>query len=72
MSNLLEVLDFHSNQYTLIKQGETFLLMGPHPLFIGISLVLVSSRFMELFLTDDVYICPMLINAFEDLVRKSR
>ncbi|CAF1406218.1 unnamed protein product [Adineta steineri] len=54
MNNLIEVLNFHSNQYSLIKQ------------------VLVSSKFMELFLTDDVYICSLMINIFEDIVRKSR
>ncbi|CAF1663524.1 unnamed protein product, partial [Adineta ricciae] len=54
MNNLLEVLNFHSNQYGLIKQ------------------VLISNKFMELFLTDDVYICALMINSFEDIVRKSR
>ncbi|CAF3080961.1 unnamed protein product [Rotaria sp. Silwood2] len=54
MNNLLEVLTFHSNQYSLIKK------------------VLASSKFMELFLTDDVKICPLMINIFEDIIRKSR
>jgi len=27
---------------------------------------------MELFLTDDIYVCPLMINTFEDIVRKSR
>jgi hypothetical protein len=54
MRNLIEVLNFHSNQYALIKQ------------------ILVSTKFMELFLTDDVYACILMINTFEDIVRKSR
>ncbi|CAF0820687.1 unnamed protein product [Rotaria sordida] len=54
MNNLLEVLSFHSNQYSLIKQ------------------VLVSPKFMELFLTDDVYICRLMIDTFENIIRKSR
>ena len=36
------------------------------------SLVLVSTKFMELFLTDDVYACILMINTFDDVVRKSR
>lgn len=27
---------------------------------------------MELFLSDDLYICPLMINTFDDIVRKSR
>jgi hypothetical protein len=37
-----------------------------------IYLVLISPKFMELFLTDDVNICPIMIDSFEDIVRKSR
>lgn len=72
MSNLLEVLNFHSNQYSLIKQGNTFFLFE---FFYKINIkfiVLTSTKFMELFLSDDHYICPLMINTFEDIVRKSR
>ncbi|CAF4065912.1 unnamed protein product, partial [Rotaria magnacalcarata] len=53
ISNLLELLAFHANEYSLIKQ------------------ILVSPKFMELFLTDDVYLCSLMISMFEDVIRKS-
>jgi CRISPR/Cas system-associated exonuclease Cas4 (RecB family) len=71
MINLREVLNFHSNQHSLIKQGKHF-HESMKIKFNEIFLVLVSPKFMELFLTDDVYICPIMIDSFEDIVRKSR
>ena len=73
LNNLIELLNFHSNQYSLVKQGEYFSspcqMFDEHRFVLS---VLVSSNFMELFLSDDVYICPLMINTFEDIVRKSR
>ena len=74
MTNLLEVINFHSDQYSLIKQGKKAKKLNRNLINrkILFFLVLVSTKFMELFLTDDLYICPLMINSFEDIVRKSR